>query len=242
MGLLSCGISVGFKVLRTTLAVQTGLALGVTGGIIEHVTGKKISYDPATNIVCRIAGISPTFHSLCTLPDVDPEPMLRSADYLYDHPTMEYDHCVEVDVESSGETKVVKRNGVHKKPSFAAILCADAKNHFGGTPSPSKANALSVMKYLVNKCNEHKLTVLQTRECSALALPLVFSPDAMDKYTYRHLNSSEAFERRVDFSKSTRVDPVWLGFFTAPLQSKTWKRAFLQLTRLGSQEAFQFIK
>nr|AXQ01053.1 putative replicase protein [Jasmine mosaic-associated virus 2] len=246
LGLLRSCASVAFTVARTTAAVQTGLALGVAGGLIEHVTRKKINFDPAALLVARIAGIDvprdvipveriPVLHS--------PEDVIKSCDNLADHPTMESDDCLEDSVIEEVESKkVVKRRRCVKKPSFAAIIAAEAKSHFGGMPTNSKANSLSVMKFLVNRCNEHKLTSLQTRECSSLAFPLVFSPDPLDKYIYTFLNSDNAHERRMDYLQSMSVESIWMSVLCSPLSGRSWKRAFLHLTNLGVQEAFTFVK
>ncbi|AHZ59472.1 replicase protein [Pelargonium ringspot virus] len=139
-------------------------------------------------------------------------------------------------------TKAVKTRRPKSKTTFSCILAAETKNHFGGLPRATRANELSVMKHLVNRCKECKLTALQTREVSAKAFSLVFTPDSHDKFIYEFLNSDITFERRCDYLKSQRVDSCWLRLLQNPFGKKRWKAVVCRLMGMGVQEAYEFVK
>lgn len=152
------------------------------------------------------------------------------------------DQLVETVVDEGKKTNIVRSRRVKKKQEFASIIAAAAKNHFGGVPTNCKANAKSVMVYLVSKCKDHKLTDLQTREVSSKAFCLTFTPDANDQFVYEFLNSSDAWERRQDYLKSQQVDPAWLNLLKKPWGRKAWKRVLCKFLGYNDQEAYRFVK
>ena len=153
-----------------------------------------------------------------------------------DYTTPEYEESVE------DKPKVLKKKRVKSKPHFAVVLANDAKNHFGGVPRATRANELSVMKYVVSKCKDHKLTVLQTRQVCSMAFPLVFTPDSNDKFVAEFLNHSTTFERREDYAKSLRVDSCWMGLLKKPWGAKQWKNVIKRLAGMEVQTAYLFVK
>ncbi|AAT69550.1 27 kDa putative replicase protein [Pelargonium chlorotic ring pattern virus] len=146
-------------------------------------------------------------------------------------------------IEVEGKTtKVVKTRRARNKLQFSALLAIAAKNHFGGIVRPTRANELSVMKFLTSKCNDHKLTIAQTRSVCCAAFPLVFSPDEGDKLIFATLNSEEAFERRQDYSEAQGVGNCWLNLLSNPCSRRRWRRVVLRCFGMPVQEAFQFAK
>ncbi|AGF70704.1 replicase protein [Rose yellow leaf virus] len=203
-----------------------------------------VHIDVQTDRVRRVFGI----RGRDTIPTADfTDLLVATQDLVVADPDLHEDDCLEeIKEEVKGEGDEVKhkvvRRRVRKKTTFACILAADAKNHFGGVPSACRANELSVTKYLVSKCKEHKLTVLQTRQVSSLAFCLVFTPDSNDKTIYQFLNSESVFERRCDYLKSQNVESCWPELSEFPWNPKSWRRVILRLSSLGPQEAFKFVK
>ncbi|AGF70698.1 replicase protein [Rosa rugosa leaf distortion virus] len=203
-----------------------------------------VHIDVQTDRVRRVFGIQ----GREIIPTSDCTDLLNATqDLVVADPDLHEEECLEdIKEEVKGDggevsQKVVRRR-VRKKLPFACILAADAKNHFGGVPSACRANELSVTKYLVSKCKERKLTVLQTRQVSSLAFCLVFTPDSNDKSIYQFLNSESVFERRCDYLKSQSVESCWMQLFSSPWNPKAWRRVILRLSSLGPQEAFRFVK
>lgn len=138
--------------------------------------------------------------------------------------------------------KKLKHRRTKKRCSFAAVIAADAKNHFGGTPQPTKANSLSVMKYLVSKCQERKLTSLQTRQVSCMAMALVFQPDSNDKFIYSFMNDREIWEKRKDVEDAMKIPSIFMAILKRPFGKKEWLRVWDKFCGLGTQKAFAFCK
>lgn len=134
---------------------------------------------------------------------------------------------------------VLKR---HLRGRFSYRLALAGKNHFGGTPINSRANQMSVMRFLVGKCEEHGLTVTDTRRCTAEAMAVCFTPDAAEINMYKALNSHQAYLRQVGLKVAKTQDKWWWSLLMDPIGYNAWQRAWMVLSGMGDAEAFQFVK
>ncbi|AHZ59462.1 replicase protein [Elderberry latent virus] len=229
------GAYVGFKVTKelallgpelTSITLSCGFP--EINPVLAAIGLPTVDYIPEVN---QVDVLMATNDAILHTPDVELETELEDSRVL-----------TIAEPETSRVTTVVKTRRPKNRRTFACVLAAEAKNHFGGMPRNSRANELSVMKYLVGKCQDHKLTALQTREVAAQAFALTFTPDANDKFIYTFLNSEDAYDRRCDYVKSQGVDPMWLRLLKRPFSRKEWKQVVCKFMGFGTREAYTFIK
>lgn len=134
--------------------------------------------------------------------------------------------------------RVCERN----RGKFLYLLSCAAKNQFGGTPSRRDSNRLAVMRFLVAQCEEHKLTVTDTRRCVQAALALVFTPDEDEIESARVLNCDYAHDMNVRLAEASTVDSWWLNILKGPLEGKRWKRAYKEWCGMPPKAAITFAK
>nr|UZN89634.1 RNA polymerase pre-readthrough protein [Calibrachoa mottle virus] len=152
------------------------------------------------------------------------------------------------DKEKDDEGKVVVKNvrttlprNRHTKGKFLKRLVADTKNHFGGTPTPTDANRLAVMKYMVGRCREHHLVDLHIRQVTELAKAAVFTPDILEVQSVQLLNSYPAYRRRCALHNAHQVQ-VWKELLTNCFHKDAWEYIWFRMNGGLARSPFQFHK
>nr|AHZ59466.1 replicase protein [Pelargonium line pattern virus] len=237
--ILGEALQLGVFAVKASCWVSKELAL--LGPNLAWIAARPLRND--ANAILERIGV----HGLAKIPcNFDPDELTIANDCIVKSDRNLEDESAVVEEIDEGEekkkSKKVTRRRVKTKPTFAAVLAADAKNYYGCLPSATRANELSVMKYLVSKCQEHKLTITQTREVSAMAFALTFTPDENDKLIYKYLNSTEVFERRVDYAKARGVDKCWFELLKRPWHARAWRRVVGRIFGMPEQQAFEFVK
>nr|UZN89684.1 RNA polymerase pre-readthrough protein [Pelargonium flower break virus] len=219
-----------------------GLSVRATIGVVEfnlrcaRVVGDIIR-DPFNALPSAPLFPGPSVEVFAEEVRKDLEPELEAKDYLVIHE--------EKEVDEEGKSKVVRQRSTvnrHKKGRFVHRLVCDGKNHFGGTPSASRANELAVMKYLVGKCREHHLVVQHTREVCSLAMAAIFTPDHHEVNMVREMNSHAAYRRRVALADAARVHSWQQELLRSPLSWNAWGRAWWIANGLPDREPVRFTK
>ncbi|ABB29869.1 p27 [Angelonia flower break virus] len=155
------------------------------------------------------------------------------------------DHLDTIPEETDGSKVVRPARAIirrHARGKFSYCLAMAAKNAFGGTPTNTKANQMSVMRFMVGKCGEHHLTDASARVACAEAMSVCFTPDISEINMFKGLNSHAAYLRTAALREAKRVDCWWYNLLLHPLAANAWQRAWMVLNRLGDLEAFEFIK
>ncbi|BAV91503.1 p28K [Adonis mosaic virus] len=153
-------------------------------------------------------------------------------------------------VEEKGEDKegkevVISQKRVinrHSKSKFIRYIAIEAKNHFGGDLCASKANYLSVSKFLTGKCKERQVVPAHTRVCVASAMALVFTPDMAEVQMRVALNSHEAYRRRVAMEAAGSMSSWGMRLIQNPLTNSAWEEAWYVLNGRSSRSAVTFTK
>jgi len=148
-------------------------------------------------------------------------------------------------VDAEGKEQVVRTKAKvnrHTRGKFVYRLVCATKNHLGGNPTASRANALVAYKYMAGKCKEHHLVDTHTREVCALAMSAVFTPDVHDVNMNLSLNSYAAYRRRIACIDAQQIQDWRVKLLKNPLKMEAWERAWYWMNGLPQQEAFQFTK
>nr|AYI50028.1 26 kDa replicase protein [Clematis chlorotic mottle virus] len=201
-----------------------------------------ITQQPSDTIsaICAAAGSIPA--------DPVEEALLFTATDIQTSLVLEDDldhHIIKEEVDEGKGEEVKKkhvRSRVNNRVPFAVILAQAAKAHFGGIPTASRANELSVMKYLASKCEELKVTPTHTRACVTRAFPLVFTPDEDDLRVYRMLNSENARSRRDQYLEARKIPSWWMQLLDNPLCARAWVRMYRRFCGMPDEKAFMFVK
>nr|UHS72183.1 MAG: hypothetical protein 1 [Gammacarmovirus sp.] len=129
----------------------------------------------------------------------------------------------------------------HRSAPFLAKITALAKNHFGGVPEPTKANAMAVSRLVYDLCKEHGCLPSQTRHILSVVVPLVLTPDQFDLSSRELLNDDELAENRATYA-SLATMPGWLSnLLCNPLKGAAWRRMMDRLVGLPDWQAFRLV-
>ncbi|ANY30823.1 replication-associated protein [Gompholobium virus A] len=180
-------------------------------------------------------------------PECEPSHLEDGKDYPEDKDICDFLETTHVEVpqEPNAEKKKYRQISTIKrrlKKPFVHTLVANAKCHFGGTPSYRDSNILAVNKYMVAKCLDHHMTISQVRQVVADAAPLVFLPDEGDINFKKTLNSHLAYMQRSRLELASRVDHWFVQVLSNPLDSRAWRRMWMVLRGLPPHEAISTIK
>ncbi|AAB36707.1 replication-related protein [Saguaro cactus virus] len=175
-------------------------------------------------------------HVLSITREDDPAPELELADCL--------EKIEDKETDEEGKTKVVRTRTTnrHARGSFLRRLIAEAKCHFGGTPTATRANELAAMKFLVGKCRDHHLVVLHTKEVCHAAMVGLFTPDDDEIAAMAQLNSHAAYVARVKLHSAVTVDPWWVKILRSGERTAGWQQLWWVLWGAPAQRGFTYHK
>nr|UHS72341.1 MAG: hypothetical protein 1 [Gammacarmovirus sp.] len=212
----------------------SGLVLGVIGGCIATYYTAKWTirrYRIATRRR-RAEGIRSL--GIEVLEYMRDEASDRVPDFFYE----------EVDLPEgliSNEDRGQRSRRRHRSAPFLAKITALAKNHFGGVPEPTKANAMAVSRLVFELCKEHNCLPHQTRHIISVVVPLVLTPDQFDLSSRELLNDDELAENRATYSSLSTISGWLTNLLCHPLKASSWRRAMDKLVGLPDWQAFRLV-
>nr|AAF15524.1 polymerase-associated protein [Carnation mottle virus] len=157
----------------------------------------------------------------------------------------ELTQLIEVKAEVDGKEVVVSKKRVvnrHLRQRFVRSIAIEAKNHFGGDISPSKANYLSVSKFLTGKCKERHVVPAHTRDCVSAAMVLVFTPDVHEIRMMAGLASDAAYARKIAMASILNRKGWCWRLMVNPLDRARWWEMWCVVNGFDSNKPVTFPK